>query len=113
MTDGVALQPGDVALTPDTTVTASARDRRRSTSRSRTRATPRRPASRVTVEIDGSEAGTGRSTRSPPGEIATANVPLDPAPQSGDTADIHVSVEPVLGEQVADNNEADYTVTFE
>jgi hypothetical protein len=40
-------------------------------------------------------------------------VPLDPAPSKGDEVTIEVFVEPVLGEQVADNNEATYEVTFE
>jgi hypothetical protein len=48
-----------------------------------------------------------------PGETQTVTVPLDPAPSKGDEVTIEVFVEPVLGEQVADNNEATYEATFE
>jgi hypothetical protein len=113
VTGGVTLKPGDVTLTPDGTVTATASDSESLDVQVENQGDSEETGVTVTVEIDGSEAGTGTIDTISAGEIATANVPLDPAPQSGDTADIHVSVEPVLGEQVADNNEADYTVTFE
>jgi hypothetical protein len=113
VTGGVTLQPGDVTLTPDTTVTASASDAESLDVQVENQGDSEETDVAVSVEIGGSEAGTGTIDKISPGEIATASVTLDPAPQGGDTADIHVSVEPVLGEQVADNNEADYKVTFE
>jgi hypothetical protein len=45
------------------------------------------------------------------GETATATIPLTPAPKG--TATLEVEAEPVPGEQVSENNEASYTVTFE
>ena len=111
VTGGVTL--GDTTLTPDATVTAAASDSASLDVQVENQGDSEETGITVNVEIDGSEAGTGTIDTIAPGEIATAKVPLDPAPQSGDTADIHVSVEPVLGEQVADNNEADYTVTVE
>ncbi len=41
----------------------------------------------------------------------TVSIPLTPAPQGSVT--LEVEVEPVAGEQVTDNNDASYTVTFE
>lgn len=48
-----------------------------------------------------------------PGATRTVTIPLEPAPATGTPVTIEVFVEPVLGEQVADNNEATYEVTFE
>jgi hypothetical protein len=48
-----------------------------------------------------------------PGETQSVNVPLDPAPSSGDQVTLDVKVETVLGEQVADNNEFTTEVSFE
>ncbi|HVD86760.1 MAG TPA: CARDB domain-containing protein [Solirubrobacterales bacterium] len=47
----------------------------------------------------------------PAGEIATASIPLTPAP-SGEVA-LEIEVEPVAGEQVTENNEATYSVLIE
>ena len=40
-----------------------------------------------------------------------STIPLTPAPQGSVTLD--VEVQPVAGEEVSDNNDASYTVTFE
>ena len=44
------------------------------------------------------------------GESSTVTIPLTPAPKG--TVTLEVSVEPVPGEQVTENNEATYTVEF-
>jgi hypothetical protein len=67
----------------------------------------------VTVEIDGSEAGEATIDTIEAGETQTVTVPLDPAPETGETVTLDVFVEPVAGEQVSDNNEASYEVTVE
>jgi CARDB len=67
----------------------------------------------VTVEIDGAEAGEATIDTIDAGETQTVTIPLDPAPESGDSVTLDVFVEPVPGEQVSDNNEASYEVTFE
>jgi hypothetical protein len=67
----------------------------------------------VTVEIDGSEVGEATIDTIQAGETQTVTVPLDPAPEAGETVTLEVFVEPVPGEQVSDNNEASYEVTFE
>lgn len=48
-----------------------------------------------------------------PGETQTVAVPLEPAPPRDTPVTIEVFVEPVLGENVADDNEFSYAVTFE
>jgi hypothetical protein len=45
--------------------------------------------------------------------IETANLPIDPEPETGVPLTLEVTAVPVLGEQVVDNNSATYTVTFE
>ncbi|MGH2951506.1 MAG: hypothetical protein ACRDKX_05625 [Solirubrobacterales bacterium] len=45
--------------------------------------------------------------------IETANLPIDPEPETGVPLTLEVTALPVPGEQVVDNNTATYTVTFE
>jgi CARDB len=65
----------------------------------------------VTVTVNGGEAVQQDISEIPAGETATATIPLTPAPQG--EATLEVVAEPVPGEQVSENNEATYTVTFE
>lgn len=64
----------------------------------------------VTVTVNGNSVQQDISEIAA-GETATATIPLTPAPK-GETT-LEVVAEPVPGEQVAENNEATYTVTFE
>lgn len=64
----------------------------------------------VTVTVDGNSVQQDISEIAA-GETATATIPLTPAPK-GETT-LEVVAEPVPGEQVAENNEATYAVTFE
>jgi hypothetical protein len=45
--------------------------------------------------------------------IESANLPIDPEPETGVPLTLEVTAVPVLGEAVVDNNTATYTVTFE
>jgi hypothetical protein len=47
-----------------------------------------------------------------PGETKTVTIPLNGQPPTGQNVPINVEVKPVPGEQVTDNNEADFTVIF-
>ena len=47
------------------------------------------------------------------GETATATLPVSPAPPPGQALTLEVVVDTVAGEQVADNNRAEYTVIFQ
>lgn len=69
------------------------------------------PDIQVTVSVDGGSALSGSIDTLGPGETGVATVLLTPAPKGEVTID--VSVEPVPGEKVADNNVATYTVNFE
>jgi hypothetical protein len=65
----------------------------------------------VTVTIGGETPLERTIPRIAPGEIASVNIPLSPAPPSGNST-LEVNVEPVAGEQVEDNNSATYQVSF-
>jgi CARDB protein len=112
VTGGVTAQPGDVTLTPDTPVTISGQGEPSLSVQVENQGDSEETDVNVTVEVDGNEAGSGTIDSIAAGEIATADVPLDPAPPQGEQVSLDVMVEPVPGEQVADNNEASYTVTF-
>jgi hypothetical protein len=47
------------------------------------------------------------------GGIQTANLPIDPAPDTGQQLTLEITVTPVPGEQIADNNRSTYQITFE
>jgi hypothetical protein len=47
-----------------------------------------------------------------PGETKTVTIPLTKQPPTGQNVPIAVSVKPVPGEEVTDNNEAEFTVIF-
>jgi hypothetical protein len=69
----------------------------------------------VTYEISGggeSSRGRERIARIDAGEVATVNIPIQPAPSPG-TVELTVIVEPVPGEEIEDNNEVTGEVTFE
>jgi hypothetical protein len=72
----------------------------------------------VTVEATVSGEGEPISAeetipRIDPGATETVTVPLDPAPPTGTPVTVEVFVPLVLGEQVSDDNEFSYDVTFE
>ena len=46
------------------------------------------------------------------GELKTATIPLSGQPPTGQNVPITVRVQPVRGEEVTDNNEAEFTVIF-
>ena len=60
----------------------------------------------VSYELTGENDSSGEETIDTiaAGEIATANIPLDPTPKSGTTDEITVTAEPVPGEKIEDNN---------
>jgi hypothetical protein len=64
----------------------------------------------ASVSVDGGSPITQDISSIAPGETQTATISLTPAPTGEVTLD--VEVKPVDGEEVTDNNEASYTVTF-
>ncbi|MGK2954369.1 MAG: CARDB domain-containing protein [Solirubrobacterales bacterium] len=65
----------------------------------------------VTVSVDGGDSLSGTIDTLAAGETGVATVLLTPTPTGEVTLDVSVATVP--GEQVADNNEASYTVSFE
>jgi subtilase family serine protease len=65
----------------------------------------------VSASVDGGNALEQSIPSLAVGETGNASILLTPAPTGEITLDIKVA--PVPGEQVLDNNEATYTVTFE
>jgi hypothetical protein len=65
----------------------------------------------VTATLNGNEL-TGQIDALSAGETGTVKIPLTATPGLGTDVTLEVLVQPVLGEQVADNNEATYTVVF-
>jgi hypothetical protein len=65
----------------------------------------------VTATLNGSELS-GQIDALSAGETGTVKIPLTAKPALGTDVTLDVLVQPVLGEQVADNNEATYTVVF-
>ena len=65
----------------------------------------------VTVTVNGGNALQQDISSIEAGATESVTIPLTPAP-SGE-ATLEVEAEPVAGEQVSENNEATYTVTFE
>ncbi|MFN8163141.1 MAG: CARDB domain-containing protein [Solirubrobacterales bacterium] len=65
----------------------------------------------VTVSVEGGAELQGSIETIAAGEISSVTIPLTPAPSG--TVTLEVNVETVPGEQVSENNEATYTVSFE
>lgn len=65
----------------------------------------------VSVTVNGGSPVQGEISSIEAGAAETVTIPLTPAPTG--EATLEVEVEPVGGEQVTENNEATYTVTFE
>ena len=69
----------------------------------------------VTATIEGSGAPIdleGSLDSIAAGATETVSLPLEEAPPTGEELDLTVSIEPVPGEEVADNNEGAFTVLF-
>ena len=110
---GTVLQPGDIALTEGTPVTASAEEGLTLEVQVENQGDSTESDVVVTAEVDGSEVGEGTIDTIDAATIETAEVPLDVTPSPGDTVTVDVLATPVPGEEVADNNEASFEVTFE
>ena len=66
----------------------------------------------VTATLNGNELQ-GQISALSAGESGTVTVPLTTKPPPGTDVTLEVVVQPVLGEQIADNNQASYTVVFQ
>jgi hypothetical protein len=106
----------DVALTPDTTTTISAEGEVAAEVSVTSGGDQNESDVGVTVTVTGGDEtveGEGTITKMLPGETKTVSVPLQPAPATGTELSLEVFVPPVLGEDIAEDNEATYPVIFE
>ena len=110
---GTALQPGDITLTEGTPVTATADGDLSLDVEVENQGESTESDVLVTAQVDGSDAGEGTIDTIDAGTTETAEIPLDVTASPGDTVTIDVVATPVPGEEVADNNEASFEVTFE
>ncbi len=66
----------------------------------------------VTAKLSGGGTGSASIASIPASGTKTVSVDLRPAPKSGDSGTLTVSVQTVPGEKVSSNNRASYTVAF-
>ena len=66
----------------------------------------------VTAKLSGGGGGSATIPSIPASATKTVQVKLSPAPKTGASGSLTVSVQTVPGEKVASNNRASYTVTF-
>jgi hypothetical protein len=67
----------------------------------------------IQVTLSGDFSGKQTISSIESGATETVTIPPEPAPSAGDSGTLTVTVATVCGEQVADNNEATYDLTFE
>ena len=121
-THGLALyqttiQPGDVTLDPSSAATISGsgppeidvqvQNQGDSRGNATSGSASSSPAARQTI------SGDATIPRIAAGGIQTASIPIEPAPDPGQQLTLEVTVQPVPGEQIANNNRSTYQVTFE
>ena len=120
-THGLALyqttvQPGDAALDPSTAATVSGGGPFELDVQVQNQGDSEETDIGVSYELTGgSQTISGDATipRISAGGIETASIPIKPDPEPGQQLTLEVTVQPVTGEQIAENNRSSYQVTFE
>jgi hypothetical protein len=119
-THGLALyqttvQPGDVTLDPSTAATISDTGSPELEVQAQNQGDSEEADIGVSFELTGGTqtiSGDATIPRIAAGAIQTASIPIEPAPDPGQQLTLEVTVQPVLGEQIASNNRSTYQVTF-
>jgi hypothetical protein len=119
-THGLALyqtiiKPGDVNLDPTTSATISGGGPPQIDVEVQNQGDSQETDVGVNFELTGgSQTISGDTTipRIAAGGIQTATMPIDPAPDTGQELTLEITVTPVPGERIADNNRSSYQVTF-
>ncbi len=106
-----ALLPSGTTLTADSPVTATAGDNEIEVA-VQNQGQADEENIEVSVSSDTGISGSGTIDQISSQATATVAIPLDPAPEAGETVTLDVEVTPVGCEQVEDNNVASYSVTF-
>lgn len=120
-THGLALyqttvQPGDVNLDPSSAATISGTGSPEIEVQVQNQGDSEEADIGVTFELTGGAqtiSGDATIPRIAAGEIQTASIPIDPAPDPGQQLTLEVTVQPVPGEQIAENNRSTYQITFD
>jgi CARDB len=120
-THGLALyqttvQPGEVALDPSSAATITGGGPFELDVQVQNQGDSEESDIGVSFELTGGTqtiSGDATIPRIAAGEIQTASIPIDPDPDPGQQLTLEVTVQPVPGEQIAENNRSSYQVTFE
>jgi len=115
---GLALfetQINGTALTPDTPSTISGGGPFELSVEAENQGDSEETDVNVEYSLSGADSseGSGTITRVEPGSTATAKLNIEPDPPTGEELTLKVTVTPVCGEEIADNNTSTYPVTFE
>jgi hypothetical protein len=119
-THGLALyqttvQPGDVGLDPSAAATISGTGSPEIDVQVQNQGDSEETDIGVSFELTGGAqtiSGDASIPRIAAGAIQTASIPIDPTPDPGQQLTLEVTVQPVLGEQIAENNRSSYQITF-
>ena len=119
-THGLALyqttvQPGDVSLDPSAAATIGGTGSPEIDVQVQNQGDSEETDVVVSFELTGGTqtiSGEGTISQVAAGDIQTASIPIDPAPDPGQQLTLEVTVHPVPGEQIASNNRSSYQVTF-
>jgi CARDB protein len=119
-THGLALyqtivKPGDVSLDPNSPATISGSGPPEIDVEVQNQGDSEETDVGVSFELTGGTqtiSGDATIPRIAAGGIQTATMPIQPAPDTGQELTLEVTVTPVPGEQIADNNRSTYQITF-
>ena len=119
-THGLALyqttvQPGDVNLDPSSPATITGTGPFELDVQVQNQGDSEESDIGVSFELTGgSQTISGDATipRIAAGAIQTASIPIEPDPDTGQALTLEVTVQPVVGEQISENNRSTYEVTF-
>jgi CARDB len=119
-THGLALyqttvKPGNVSLDPNSPATISAGGAPEVDVQVQNQGDSEETDVGVTFQLTGGAqtiSGDATIPRISAGGIETGSIPIQPAPDTGQQLTLEVTVQPVPGEQIADNNRSTYQVTF-
>jgi hypothetical protein len=119
-THGLALyqttvQPGDVTLDPSSAATVTSTGPPELEVQVQNQGDSEESDIGVSFELTGGAQTISGDTTIPriaPGGIQTASIPIQPDPDTGRALTLEVTVQPVVGEQISENNRSTYQVTF-
>lgn len=119
-THGLALfqttvQPGDANLDPNTAATITGTGPLELDVQVQNQGDSEEADIGVSFELTGGAqtiSGDATIPRIAAGAIQTASIPIEPDPDPGQQLTLEVTVQPVPGEQIAENNRSSYQVTF-